>query len=201
MARNKELNQKMKDERREQILTNALILFAAKGLSATKITDISAAAGISQGLMYHYFRSKEEIFVELIRSAFEKMNTACIKLEKLPITPREKIILAIEKLIEGFAADKNTSYYYLLILQATVSEAIPDEAKEIINNQSGLPYEIIERILIEGQKDGSVKDYDARELAVVFWTTIKGLALNKAAHGERFKSPDPKIVINIFLQD
>ena len=61
MARNKDLNQKMKDERREQILSNALILFAAKGLSATKITDISAASGISQGLLYHYFESKEEI--------------------------------------------------------------------------------------------------------------------------------------------
>jgi len=201
LARNRELNQKMRDERREQILSNALILFAAKGLSATKITDISAASGISQGLIYHYFQSKEEIFRELISSAFEKMNTACRELEKLPLPPREKIILAIEKLLEGFDVYENTSYYYLLILQATVSEAVPQEVKDIIRNQSDFPYEVMERILIEGQKEGSVRAYDARDLAVVFWTTIKGLGLNKAAHGERFKSPDPRILINIFLKE
>ena len=67
MARNAEHNQKMRDERREKILYHALRLFAAKGLYATKITDIAAECRMSQGLLYHYFRSKEEIFTELIR--------------------------------------------------------------------------------------------------------------------------------------
>jgi len=76
LARNKDLNQKMKEERREQILSNALMLYAKKGLSATKITDIASASGISQGLIYHYYRSKEEIFVELIGIAFARLNEA-----------------------------------------------------------------------------------------------------------------------------
>ncbi len=201
MARNKELNQKIKDERREQILSSALMLFATKGLSATRITDISAAAGISQGLMYHYCKSKEEIFSELIKYALDRMNAACIELEKLPLPPHQKIKMAIEKLLQGFDANKNTSYYYLLILQATVSEAIPREAKEIISQGSSLPYEVIERILIEGQKEGTIKDYDARDLSVVFWTSIKGLALNKAAFGGSYKMPDPRILAGIFLNE
>src|SRR5690349_13660292 len=91
----------MRDERREQILSSALKLFAAKGLAATKITDIAAESGISQGLIYHYFRSKEEIFIELIRGAFERMNAAARALERLPLAPREKINKAIVELLRS----------------------------------------------------------------------------------------------------
>jgi TetR/AcrR family transcriptional regulator len=129
------------------------------------------------------------------------MNAACMELERLPLPPKEKIVLAIEKLLQGFDTNKDTSYYHLIILQANVSDAIPDEAKEIINKESSLPYEIIERILVEGQKDGSVKDFDAKKLSVLFWTTIKGFAFNKAAYGNSFNVPDLNILSNMFLKE
>lgn len=49
------------EERRLQILEKALIVFASNGFKGTSIKDIAEAAGISQGLMYHYFASKEEL--------------------------------------------------------------------------------------------------------------------------------------------
>jgi len=76
LGRNKDLNQKIKHERREQILSNALMLYAKKGLSATKITEISSASGISQGLIYHYYRSKEEAILEVIVSPFRDQSGA-----------------------------------------------------------------------------------------------------------------------------
>jgi hypothetical protein len=48
-------NQKIRDERRGQILQVALKVFAYKGLAATKIAEIAAQACISQGLIHHYF--------------------------------------------------------------------------------------------------------------------------------------------------
>ena len=196
--RNKELNERVKDERRMQILSNSLRLFAKKGIAATKITDISTASGFSQGLIYHYYKSKEEIFVELIRTAYENMIEAALGLERLPLSPLEKIRLAIEKLLQGFEENKDTSYYYLIINQASVSEAIPDEAKQIIKGRS-LLYEVITRIILEGQKDGSFKNYDAKDMAVVFWTSLNGLAIYKAVQGENYKAPDANILMGIFI--
>jgi AcrR family transcriptional regulator len=49
------------EERRLQILDTALDVFASKGFAAASIKDIAAAAGISQGLLYHYFNSKEAL--------------------------------------------------------------------------------------------------------------------------------------------
>jgi AcrR family transcriptional regulator len=198
MSRNKELNQKIKEERREQILSSALLLFARRGLSATKISDIAAALGISQGLLYHYYRSKEEIFVELIRRAFERINAASLALENLALPPREKITMAIEKLLQGLNEYEDTGRYHLLIALASVSETIPAEAKMIIQNESAIPYDVMTRIFREGQKDGSIKNYDAQDLSLVFWTSIKGLAIHKAVQGDKFKSPDPHILMNMF---
>jgi len=48
-------------ERRAQLIDTALDVFAAKGLDAATIKDLAEAAGVAQGLLYHYFRSKEEL--------------------------------------------------------------------------------------------------------------------------------------------
>lgn len=201
MARNKELNQKIKDERREQILSKALKLYATKGLAATKITDISKTTGISQGLFYHYFSSKDEVFIELIKNGFSRLNEACRWLENQPLPPKEKIAFAIKELLKLLEENEDAARYHLLIAQATASEAIPEEAKEIIKRENSYPYEAIERIVIEGQKEGSIKDYNSKELALVFWTTINGLAIYKAVHGKKFKAPDEDILTSIFVSN
>lgn len=199
MARNQETNQKRKDERREQILSAALLLFATKGLAATKVTDIAAAAGMSQGLMYHYFNAKEEIFVELIRTAFANLNYACRELARMPQPPHEKIRMAIGALLQGISDDANHARYHLLIAQATVSEAIPPAARATINEENWLPYAILAQIMREGQQAGTIRDHDPDELALLFWTSINGLAIYKAVHGGKFKAPDPELLMAMFL--
>jgi AcrR family transcriptional regulator len=49
------------EERRNQLIDTALSLFAKKGFENTTIKDLSEAAGVAQGLVYHYFDSKEEL--------------------------------------------------------------------------------------------------------------------------------------------
>ena len=54
------------EERREQLIDTALHVFAEKGWHATSIPDLAHAAGIAQGLLYHYFRNKEELLLAVI---------------------------------------------------------------------------------------------------------------------------------------
>ena len=201
MPRNKEANQKVKDERREKILSSALSLFASKGLAATKISDIAKKTGMSQGLVYHYYKSKEEIFIWLIANAMAKMNEAALNLEKLPVSAREKIIIAVDGLLKGFETNDSTASYYFLITQTALADAYPDEAKEIIRSQNDVKYDVISRILTEGQQDGTIKDNNPREMATIFFSSINGLALNKAIYGNRFTMPDKRILLSMFLKE
>ncbi|MHB9134781.1 MAG: TetR/AcrR family transcriptional regulator [Armatimonadota bacterium] len=201
MSRSAELSQKMRDERRERILFHALRLFAARGLAATKISDIATASGMSQGLLYHYFRAKEDIFVELIRGAFERMNSAARALEDLPLPPREKIRLALVQLLRGIEDSEEFACTVLLNAQAGISDVTPAEAQAILRAESGIPYAVVTRLMQAGQRDGSVKQHDAEELSLLFWTAIKGLALHKAVYGAAYKSPDVRILASMFFTE
>ncbi|MCL4767177.1 MAG: TetR/AcrR family transcriptional regulator [Hyphomicrobiaceae bacterium] len=57
-----------KEQRPEQIMQAALEEFAAKGYAETRLDDVASRAGISKGLVYVYFRTKEELFKAVIRT-------------------------------------------------------------------------------------------------------------------------------------
>lgn len=52
--------------RKQEILNGALSVFSKKGYDKTAITDIAKEIGISQGLCYRYYKSKEEIYNEVL---------------------------------------------------------------------------------------------------------------------------------------
>jgi len=58
-----------KEERRKAILMTALNLFVKRGYYETKIADIAEAVPMSTGLLFHYFESKEELLLELVKKA------------------------------------------------------------------------------------------------------------------------------------
>lgn len=198
MPRSKDTNDSIRDDRKAQILAHALHLFVRKGLTATKMSDIASAAGISQGLAYHYYRSKEDIFVELIKNSYGKMTEAALGLKELPLTPKEKISLSAEKLLQGFAEGDSAALNFLLIIQASVFSTIPDEAKAIVQGRS-LLREVIADIIREGQRDGAFKAYDADEMALLFWSSLTGIAIYRASLGDEFRTPDPKILIDMLV--
>lgn len=192
------MNEKIRDERREQILYHALRLFVRKGLASTRMVDIAKAAGVSQGLAYHYYASKEEIFVELVKGAYSRMSEAARGLEQLELPPKEKLTLATEKLLEGFAYGEEAALNFLLGMQASVFEAMPAEVREIVKGRS-LLHEVIAKIIADGQRDGVFKSHDPYESALVFWSTLSGLAIYKATFGGSFRAPDPRIILGMFM--
>lgn len=71
------------NRRREQLLDVATHLFAKYGLEGTTTKDIAEAAGVSPGLLYHYYSSKEDLLISVIRRfrdqkcVYEKGNSYC----------------------------------------------------------------------------------------------------------------------------
>ncbi len=201
MPRNKAQNEKVRDERREQILTAALGLFAGKGFSATRTTDITEKTGISQGLIYHYFPSKEAIFTELIGKGLTNLNEAALNLEKLTIPADKKIRLAVLGLLEGLNREPAAVNYYFLMTQTALSESFPFEAREIIRNGNDLKYQVMARIFRQGQLEGAVRPVPAEELATLLFSLVNGLALNKAYYREQFRLPAMESVLHMFLMN
>lgn len=60
--------QRRKNDRPAEITQAALAVFAENGYSATRVDDVAKRAGVSKGLLYLYFKTKEELFKAVIRS-------------------------------------------------------------------------------------------------------------------------------------
>lgn len=71
MPRSAAANQELREASRARILDAALTLFAERGYASTPVDAIVAAAGISPGLLYHYFPGK----LDLLRAIFEASMT------------------------------------------------------------------------------------------------------------------------------
>ena len=60
--------QRRKEDRPQEITEAAFAAFAEKGFTATKVEEVAQRAGVSKGLLYLYFKTKEELFKAVIRS-------------------------------------------------------------------------------------------------------------------------------------
>ena len=60
--------QRRKEDRPAEITQAALAAFAEKGYAATRVDEVAKRAGVSKGLLYLYFKTKEDLFKAVIRS-------------------------------------------------------------------------------------------------------------------------------------
>ena len=60
--------QRRKEDRPAEITQAALAAFAENGYAATKVDEVAKRAGVSKGLLYVYFKTKEDLFKAVIRS-------------------------------------------------------------------------------------------------------------------------------------
>jgi AcrR family transcriptional regulator len=62
------------ESRRDDLIRVGLELFSARPYHEVSIDDLAAAASVSKGLLYHYFPSKRDLYVALIRAAVDEMR-------------------------------------------------------------------------------------------------------------------------------
>jgi AcrR family transcriptional regulator len=183
MPRTDNQNQKIRDERQEQILQAALKVFARRGMAAAKIGDIAAEAGLSHGLMYHYFKSKEEIFTVLVKRALEGSALVIEYTAKQPGTPLQQLTWLAEQILQSISGDG--AYLFLIMIQAFTSDAVPKEVKEMLNrNTASVPVQGMIPILTAGQEAGEIVKDDPMKLAVIFYSAMQGLAISRIQQQE-----------------
>lgn len=98
------------DERREQLLRVGVEMIGTHPTDALSIGAIARAAGVSKGLLYHYFRDKEQFFVAVAEAAAAELNAATEPDKSLP--PLQRVETAIDGLIT-FAEEHAAGYIAL----------------------------------------------------------------------------------------
>lgn len=173
--RTEEANQRIRDEQRGKILQVAARVFARKGLAATKMADIAAAAGVSYGLAYHYFPSKERLFAELVESTARSTISLYQQALEQPGTPWDKLFWLVAHVLEGL---QQLPEFGKLVFQVYASDAVPVALREIVRNERLLTRQIIQQLIVEGQAAGQVVVGDPVQLTTALTACIQGLAFD-----------------------
>ncbi len=197
MPRSEEANQRIREERREQILDASILVFARKGLAATKIADIAEASNISQGLIYRYFENKEDIFAVLMERALGSTVLLAQMALQQPGTPLAKLRWLLQQYLPGLWEQPE---YALMVTHALTDEAIPEKVREPALEQARLIMETIQQLVIEGQVSGEVAADDPRVLTLMVLACIQGLvraALYKSLLPQIPGPPDPEIILRM----
>lgn len=99
------------DERRAQLLDLGRRLFNTRPYDAISIDEIASAAGISKGLLYHYFPSKRHFYVEVVRVGAEHVQR--LTSVRPGLAPAAQLHAAVESFL-GYVEKNAQAYGHLL---------------------------------------------------------------------------------------
>jgi TetR/AcrR family transcriptional regulator, fatty acid metabolism regulator protein len=69
-------------DRRKELVRAAIRVFARKGFHAARVGDIAEEAGVAHGLLYHYFRSKEDVLETIFRETWTRLAEQTAEIEE-----------------------------------------------------------------------------------------------------------------------
>ncbi len=122
--RYKEAFERATDERKEKILEVGIKEFASKGYEKANINIIAKKAGISIGLMYKYFSTKEDLFITCIQRGMSILDDAVDEI----LQSDDKLIVKAEKLIRTTCQLSQRDANYVKLYNEITSERDSEKA-------------------------------------------------------------------------
>ena len=95
------------DERRRQILLVARRLFSEESYDAVSTSEIAQAAGVARGLLHHYFGTKRELYLEVVRTLM-RMPSNPVPPERAGLGLQAVIDASVDRWLEMLAANRGT---------------------------------------------------------------------------------------------
>jgi len=157
----------------EKITIGALALFSWKGL-AVKIDEIAIACGISKGLIYNHYQSKDDLIADLILKVGAECNRILLDCAVIDETAAGKFHSISDFVCRIVSEVSYEIEYPLFVLQARLS------GFEMLDGSWDSTYTpnvvlSIAQIIAQGQNEGTVIQGDPNQLAFAYWCTIQGL--------------------------
>ncbi len=180
-----------KEKRRQEILNAGLDLFIRKGYSATRTADIAKAVDMSEGLLFHYFKTKEKLYLALLQIAAEGKNNI-FELRDLP--PLNFFEQTAKTIFDYITKEPFAAKLFVLMNRVQYETALPERAGNFSMRQNDIEYSV--KLIKQGQKEGSIRNGNSVALATAFFMAIQGIAENIARNPE-MPAPDPEWVVDI----
>jgi AcrR family transcriptional regulator len=188
------VRKEQKEARRNEILAAGLDLFIRRGYSSTKINDIAKYVGMSTGLLFHYFESKEKLYEELIRNGIAGPMSIMDDSGMEPIAFFEA---AAKQIFDTVKSRPISAKYFVLMNHALYNEAAPQSVKNMLKDYD--IYTPTSQLIIKGQEKGMIRKGNPYALAMAYWSAIQGVAEQIAVNPE-YPCPESEWIVDILRE-
>jgi len=157
------------EDKRRLILDAAVRVFARKGFHTCRVGDIAEEAGVAHGLLYHYFRSKDDVLESIFKETWADIIAAARMVEETDEPAPERLAGIAKILLRAWRRDPD-------LVRVVVRETVrsPELQQRITHVHAA--FAAIERIVARGQEDGEFRaDVDARLASFVFYGALEAI--------------------------
>jgi AcrR family transcriptional regulator len=139
-------------DKRRQILDAAVRVFARQGFHATRVSDIADEAGVAYGLVYHYFRSKDEVLNELFVERWSLLLAAIEEADQAGGPHRTRLAAVASFIVDSYRHDPEL----MKVIIVEVTRAANSFGQTHLA-QIRRAYESIAKIVADGQEAGAFR--------------------------------------------
>ena len=189
MVRSKEINEQMRAESRARILAAARQVFAEHGFFNCKVSDVAREAGMSQGNVYWYFPSKEDVLKAVLSDGFEALEAIMVAAQAYPGSALEKLDYLIDRFIQISGDLSHFNTIFLSLLGHGGAPFLQDLGFDTA--QIGARYhQHLSTILAPAREQGIVADLDPNLHAMFFFSFFNGLLITYSPDWEELAPPE-----------
>jgi TetR/AcrR family transcriptional regulator, fatty acid metabolism regulator protein len=158
-------------DKRRQILDAAIHVFARQGFHACRVSDIADEAGVAYGLVYHYFKSKDQVLNELFTERWSLLLAAIEEVDAEPIGAREKLDTVARFIVDSYRYEPDLMKVIIVDVTRAANSFGRTHLPEIRR-----AYEMITKIVADGQRSGALRrDVDPEFASMWFYGAIEQL--------------------------
>jgi AcrR family transcriptional regulator len=167
-----------KRARQQEILKAARALFVTKGFRETTLEEVARCAEFGKGTLYHYFANKEDLFIGIIEQVIDETLVLARESMAAPGDLRDKLRLYARTIIQ-YIKD-NGELLHVVYQELHRSDAPENTAKlrECVERSRG-SWEILAEPFMKAVQDGTVRDLDPEQLALLFDSLLRGYCFHR----------------------
>lgn len=177
MPRTAAQNAMIRDESQELLLQAATAVFTRMGYGPARMADIAREAGVSHGLAYRYFPTKDAMYVAVVDAVTEGAGRLVTEVEELPQSPIGHLREICARMLEGA---RESPAFVLIMLQAASSGAVPEQARDTLRRSALKVESGLAKLIAEAQAAGQTGAGDPNVLARALASTVCGMTAAEA---------------------
>lgn len=182
-----------------KIILAAFQCIVEKGIAATSTYSIATKAGLNQGSIHYYFKSKEDLLQRVLEIFFKNAISNIESILNSDLTPRKKLeammdfghSLIVPRRDEWIVF--NAFWAHAMSVGGTIRQMILEYSERFS--------EVLLQIILEGEKSGDFKQGVSRDIVFLYISAIQGLASHYSMDPDMFDPQGPvdllkKIILN-----